>query len=373
MRWAQQTFGVERASICVTPEYASFTAEALGKLSVKVGIIPAGSDKAMHAKFYWFSGPDGPACLVGSANCSAAAWLADGAGANVELMAVYDEPQAKDFGAILSKFDAKVIPPKEAFANAKAKPPEDESSSAPRYRLVSLRLRSHRIVEALIDPSPPAAAEVTLRVRNDQRDLRLTLVRQAQHYAGEVPTEFSYGSVTLFAVAQIRLQKISFVTDLRWIDSDALLSRASAVRTLEKSLEDISSRVIFGADRVRIMEAVHAVVAHLLTPTQQVFASGPTPSARARFGADRTESQPDTWAEERQPIPAVDPVAMVRSLHDLDSEDSLRIRPNLSVLLRPPRRGDEAALRPGRTNERSRSKPGSQVGRRAERTRSANE
>ena len=353
LSWAQQKFGVERATICVTPEYASFTAVALGKLGVKVGIIPAGSNKAMHAKFYWFSGPDGPACLVGSANCSAAAWLADGAGANVELMAVYDRPRAKDFGAVLSKFDAKVIPPKEAFANAKAKPSENDSSSSGRYRLVSLRLRSHRIVEALIDPAPPAEAEITLRVRSDPRDLRLTLVRQAQHYAGELPPEFSYGSVTPFAAAEIRLKETIFVTDLRWIDNDALLSRASAVRTLEKSLEDISSRVIFGADRLRIMEAVHAVVAHLLTPSQQVFANSPAHGPRARSGAGRAESQPNTRAGERDPIPAVDPVAMVRSLHDLEFKDLLRIRRKLPLLLRPPRRGDEAALRPGRTNGRN--------------------
>jgi len=320
LRWAKQTFGVERVSICVTPEHASFNAKALAALGMEIGIIPADPKKVMHAKFYWFSGSGGPACLTGSPNCSAAAWLVDGAGANVELVAVYDEPRAMDFAAVLKTFDTPAITPKKAFANVKSKPLAGEGSSEPHYRIVSLRLRSHRIVEALIDPAPPATADVSLLMKSESGDLEIPLFKQAQHYAGELPTEFSFGPVTPFASALIRQQKTTVTTDSRWVDSDVLLSRAALTRSLEKSFEDISNRVIFSADRQRILEAVHAVAAHLLTPSQQVFTKGPANNLRSPARGDHSPTKDGEREDKGEAAPAVDPVAMVRSLHDLDSK-----------------------------------------------------
>jgi hypothetical protein len=335
LRWAKQTFGVERVSICATPEHASFNAEALTSLGLKIGIIPADPKKVMHAKFYWFSGPDGPACLTGSPNCSAAAWLVDGAGANVELVAVYDEPRANDFGAVLATFDRQAITPKEAFANSTSKPLAHEASSEPRYRIVSLRLRSHRIVEALIDPVLPATADVSLLMHSESGDLEITLFKQAQHYAGELPPEFSFGPVTPFASALIRVQKTTFTTDSRWVDSDVLLSRAALTRSLEKSLEDISNRVIFSADRQRILEAVHAVAAHLLAPSQQIFTSGQANNSRSPARGDRSPTKEGDQEDKHEAAPPVDPVAMVRSLHDLDSKGYAQFGASLPLFSGP--------------------------------------
>lgn len=102
LRWAQTTFGVTRATIALTPASASFVAGKLADLPLDLGLIEAPPDRPLHAKFYWFEGPDGPAAVMGSANCSAAAWLPapDSAG-NVEAIVVYDRPEAQDFDSAL--------------------------------------------------------------------------------------------------------------------------------------------------------------------------------------------------------------------------------------------------------------------------------
>ena len=74
--WAHRTFGVRRATICLSPPFATFDPRKLEKLPLEIRIIKAKPERLMHAKFYWFSGSRGTAALVGSANCSAAAWLA---------------------------------------------------------------------------------------------------------------------------------------------------------------------------------------------------------------------------------------------------------------------------------------------------------
>jgi len=110
LAWAHRTFGVRRATVCLSPAYASFDPASLAKLPFDVRIIAASPEQFMHAKFYWFSGEDGSAAVVGSANCSAAAWLAG----NIELIIPYDEPRAAEFESILSIFKG----PKQSPAKA---------------------------------------------------------------------------------------------------------------------------------------------------------------------------------------------------------------------------------------------------------------
>ncbi|MBK8286466.1 MAG: phospholipase D family protein [Ahniella sp.] len=102
LRWAQATFGITRATIALTPASASFVAERLANLSLEIRLIEAPPDRPLHAKFYWFEGADGPAAVMGSANCSAAAWLlAPESAGNVESIVAYDRPDAQDFESAL--------------------------------------------------------------------------------------------------------------------------------------------------------------------------------------------------------------------------------------------------------------------------------
>ncbi|MDE2716332.1 MAG: hypothetical protein OXI33_04860, partial [Chloroflexota bacterium] len=75
LRWASEAFGLEEIDICLTPECASLEASILSDLGPKVRIVPPPGQKLMHAKFYWFDGPEGCGVLWGSATWSSSAWI----------------------------------------------------------------------------------------------------------------------------------------------------------------------------------------------------------------------------------------------------------------------------------------------------------
>jgi hypothetical protein len=58
-------------------------------------IIPVSASTPLYAKFYFFDGLGGTAALMGSQNCSVAAWLLPpGHGGNIRTAVVYDAPIA---------------------------------------------------------------------------------------------------------------------------------------------------------------------------------------------------------------------------------------------------------------------------------------
>lgn len=75
LRWAHRTFGIKRAVIALTPSLASFSLDKLSDLPIELRLIAAPPATRIHAKSYFFDGPEGAAALMGSPNCSAAAWL----------------------------------------------------------------------------------------------------------------------------------------------------------------------------------------------------------------------------------------------------------------------------------------------------------
>jgi hypothetical protein len=125
---------------------------------------------------------------------------------------------------------------------------------------------------------------------------------------GRLPPEFELGLMTPFAYAQGVSGGVRFATEPRWIDNDALVERTSRARLLDPSLQDLSRRGLFSSSHHRILEAVQAVSAQLLTPRHDEHAGLQARSARADSGAN----------PEMVHMPmAIDPSAMIRSLNDL--------------------------------------------------------
>ena len=98
LRWAHRTFGVRKAVVALTPSLARFSAGKLADLPLELRIIPAPETEVLHAKFYYFEGPGGASAVMGSPNCSAAAWLMPpDEGGNIETALVYDSARASAF------------------------------------------------------------------------------------------------------------------------------------------------------------------------------------------------------------------------------------------------------------------------------------
>lgn len=165
LRWTATTFGVERATVILTPARASFDPAALSRLPLGVRIAAFRlRNQPLHAKVLWLDGPDGPAAVMGSANCSASAWLRPiPSGGNHELVAVYDAPDLEAFAELL--VDARdAVEPANVLPAKRAPTEEDSRLLPPPYDLVQLDWdgAASEIVARLI-PNPSGDAVVELR------------------------------------------------------------------------------------------------------------------------------------------------------------------------------------------------------------------
>lgn len=225
LRWAHATFGITRATIALTPASASFVTEKLADLPLELRLIEAPPDRPLHAKFYWFEGADGPAAVMGSANCSAAAWLLapDGSG-NVESIVVYDWPDAQDFVSALTLFAAPGQAPAEILV------PRSVHDLAAKTHHASFAIKSlqwdnalRRIVAEIV-PAPDPAAQVGLRLGE-----HVTPLERLHGPKGLWVCEIAEGLAagTIYASVIVSVGSDSWTTSSRWIDDLAALEHAS--------------------------------------------------------------------------------------------------------------------------------------------------
>ncbi|RSM21860.1 phospholipase D-like domain-containing protein [Aeromonas salmonicida] len=232
LRWAQETFGITRATIALTPASASFVAEKLNDLPLELRLVAAPADRPLHAKFYWFDGSDGPAAVMGSANCSAAAWLrAPKHSGNVESIVVYDQPDAQDFESALGLLSMPGQAPAEILL---PRPRHDRAPAAhhPSFGIKSLQWdnSAQRMVVELV-PTPDPAAQVNLRL--GECVLPMVQVNGPRALWMCEITE-RLGAATIFASVIVTIGSDTWTTASRWVDDLASLVHAShAARLLE--------------------------------------------------------------------------------------------------------------------------------------------
>ena len=303
LRWAHSTFGVQQATIALTPSSASFDPDKLKDLPLKLRIVPAQADRAMHAKFYWFDGPDGPAAVMGSANCSAAAWLlAPDQGGNIETLVAYDQPSPYDFAGVLSVFAAPASDPVEVLLPRPANVIEPDATTLV-FHLKSLRWDSagHRL-QAEISPAPESGLCVELVVH----DLRLPM-QPLQFAVGvwECQILDDFAAATVFARMEISGKGKHWTTLPRWLNDVAALEHAShAARLLEpfKGLE----RSATSSEQRQMLDELQEVAHALFNDTVAFRDPG--------FGSRRTnESKGDTPAS---PVNPADLIVHLEEHHE---------------------------------------------------------
>ncbi len=303
LRWAHQTFGVERAVVGVSPSRASFRLDSLLDLPLELRICPAPTNRALHAKFCWFDGPDGPAALAGSANCSAAAWLQPPhRGGNIESIAVYDSPDPEGFAEILGAFDEPSLSPAEVLVDRGPTPVAIELDVDP-YRLAALQYDATRErLLARLEPSPPTRADVALLLADAESSMLPT--EGAEPGAWECALSAVPASGCTFGAVRVRTNGSSFTTKARWIDDVVSLHHAStSARLLEpfRALEYSTT----SAEQRQALETL-AELAHALLEDRATFGDPPTAVRRRHDSEDPTA----------EPAPPVNPQDLVCQLSD---------------------------------------------------------
>lgn len=256
LRWAHTTFGVKRATVVLTPTNARFALDKLADLPLELLIIPASSDRSMHAKFYWFSGPSGPAAVMGSANCSAAAWLvAPENGGNIEALVAYDDPTIDTFESALSVFDAQAYAPADVLLPKSANLTEPDPNNEV-FRLKTLLWdRASRRIHADISPAPASNMMIELMLGG----LRLHMEQlhgSSGLWACELPDDLA--TATLFACVKISHGDVQWKTSSMWVNDLTSLKHASHAARLIEPFKDLE-RIATQTEQRRMLEDLQDV------------------------------------------------------------------------------------------------------------------
>ena len=306
LRWAYQTFGLEDIDICLTPESASFEVEALEALGPEFRIVPSSDQKLMHAKFYWFDGPDGPAVLWGSANCSRSAWLIPGR--NLEAMVVEDDPEPDQYSDILGLFEQDGSDPADVLT-ARCARGGSGGPEVPPLSIVAASAEATGRIHLKVEPAIPAGAVVELEILGT----RLPLEGADQQWAGDLGNAGEDGNSTMVRLVADLPGAISLRSDVRWIDRLSELRDVLAGTDFRRTMTGMTRFESHAADK-RLPEELGRIGMAILTDRSS-YPDIPIPT--------RAKQKEDT----KTPVaPPLDPEALLISLGESDRDSFVRPR-----------------------------------------------
>jgi hypothetical protein len=306
LRWAHDTFGVRRARVVLDQNRASFVEGRIAALPVETSVMHLPGRHPTHAKFYWFEGPDGAAAVMGSANCSAAAWrLPPADGGNIEAVTVYDEASAPGFASILEVFeDEDLIPAKLARQPVKREK-EERGTYLPSPQLDWDGMSDE--LQVVFPNALPPGATVSIEVNG-----RLLTTHPADADGRFWVTEvsgFADERETVFVTVIVRTAEGEEVRSRRWINDLAELRHTSRGSRLPEAIPDLGGELT-PSEQQKTLARLQKLSALLLNDPSS-FAD-PLSSRTA----DTATSDADTAAAENyEPI---DPEKFVRSIESVE-------------------------------------------------------
>jgi HKD family nuclease len=312
IEWCGQVFGVERCVVAVNPLTASFRPASLDRLAVHTTIAPNPNPPQLHAKFYWFEGTDGPAAVVGSANCSRAAWLMPlHSRGNLEAIMVYDQPSPAKFSSILARLPESGVSATSIVGwgtNATAE--EGPIPDAGDLRLLELSVAADH-VSALVNRPLPADAEVILETGNFLVSLSPS---DTNLMRWDAPLLSEDRGLTDFGRLVVRSSSGSIETCWHWIDNkEALLrsSRRKALGFIPRSFDQFASK----QEKDQLLADITLVTKTLITDSV-LFADPIRPKRRASGASAPPEPiQPGQLLRELAEIETTNPYHRLANAH----------------------------------------------------------
>src|SRR6267142_2581050 len=233
LKWLHDNFGIGQSVVVASEGNISFLQRKIDGLPMQTAVKRLVGCAPIHAKFYWLTGRDGSAAIVGSANCSAAAWLNSPVrGGNVEAVAIYDQPLASEFGPILQTFQSDDLIPIE-LSNSRNLLTREKAHTGPTIAEVALRDDLGTLIVTL-NKSEHRIDEVSVKLR-DENVLMHSLDDSKLRWAGESPQLISQ-SRTCFVTVTISYDERNHLTTTAWVNDVNELRRASEGRRLVDAL-----------------------------------------------------------------------------------------------------------------------------------------
>ncbi|MGO9575085.1 MAG: hypothetical protein ACLPTQ_12245 [Terriglobales bacterium] len=266
LRWAAREFGVKSAVVAVDPGRSDFVPVQLSKLPLAVSVIPLNPHPLPHAKFAFFEGENGCAAVVGSANCSAAAWVqGPQSGGNIESVVVYDNCVPTEFLSTLEIFNGSQFAPEslDTWRLVPDSPPIPRALGPCLLELVISRASAQ--VWAIIDMPIEFGATVELEIGDDRIPLQ-PVPERTTHWAGPLPEALS--AWTLFGRLRIRQKSSDTLTAFRWVNDEEDLQFALRGRKMSGPIDLLSQPSQQESAQRRLVEELIAVAQALFSNTK---------------------------------------------------------------------------------------------------------
>lgn len=231
LRWLHEAFGLEDAVGCITPSRCALRPGRAKALPLDVEFVPYLAP-IVHAKIYHLSGPDGEVLLMGSPNCSSAAWLRPPAtGGNVEILLVYEAP-APDTLAVLDDLLAKPTQPLDDVLMGGPDEDEDSRHDRPQLTLITLQVEEDSSLVARVRPALVGSWSCRAIVADQSIPLR----RLGDGWIGRAPEVLPAGQTAFGYIEARNDDGRRLTTGRRWVDDLRLLLEPGSARAIGRAL-----------------------------------------------------------------------------------------------------------------------------------------
>ena len=303
LKWLHDNFGTRQSVVVASECNISFLKRRIDELPLDVSVKRLAGYRPIHAKFYWLTGRDGSAAIMGSANCSAAAWLnSPNRGGNVEAVAIYDQPLASEFGPILQTFQSDDLIAIE-LSNTRNLLPRGEAHPGPTIAEVAWRDDLGTLIVTL-NQSGHRIDEVTVDLTNE--NIRMSpLDENKLRWAGESPRLTSQNR-TCFVTVKVRFDGANQLSTTAWVNDINELRHASQGRRLVDALLGLG-RATGSSEQQELVRMLGRIGRALLNEPEAF----PDPL----FVHAKTNRE----SEQAAPTKPINPEEFIRSLYELDT------------------------------------------------------
>lgn len=231
LRWLHEAFGVDHAVGCITPSQCALRPERAKTLPLRLELVPHLAP-ITHAKIYHLSGPDGEVLLMGSANCSSAAWLRPpAASGNVEMLLVYEAPARETLAVLDDLLGDPARSPDDVLLGGSDE--EEESRyDKPQLNLATLQVEEDGSLVARVSPELVGSWCCRAIVADQSIPLR----RRGDGWTGRAPEVLPAGQTAFGSVEARNDDGRELTTGRRWVDDLRLLLESGSARAIGRAL-----------------------------------------------------------------------------------------------------------------------------------------
>jgi hypothetical protein len=261
LRWAAERFGVSEAVIEMDLGCCGFDPKQLATLPFDLRIVPYDGHPKTHLKVAIFESSSGSAAIVGSANCSGAAWLRRSAErGNTESVIIFDQCKPSDFADLFRAAAGDAKPWAEVGLTTPVDS-SDDASASPDHRLRQLQLhRSAGETIAVVDGT--IASKRLFAVIQSSR-VPLTATSSPTVFRGPMP-DLVDGPETLFGHVEFEADGVSGATNEIWVDDVDRLGEAAGRHHRFDSVRRLASLGI-SADYRKLLEDLQVLSQTILS------------------------------------------------------------------------------------------------------------